>query len=544
MKKQTFALYINSIAGVFSLIFLTLTNLSSLNAQNNIKLNSKEELKTKLDWNHSSKLNNLSDVTNIVSTQNTEKNQLWAVGKSTKGSGILVKLNENGEILKSIVLNTKNSVEAIAVKSNGNVIISYSQQKENKSITLLSEFNENGVKIHSQILGENIEPNSLKIDNQNNVYICGGTISREKEQSCLWVLKLDSNHHKVWEYKAKAGNSATLFDLSISKSGEVFAGGWYNGTFNNETSKDGSDGILVKISKEGVLNWSKSIKGLDFQAIRGIDLDENNNVYISGWFWNEISFTSSLSNSDNNYTLKSNGAGDIFIAKYSSEGQFNWSKSFGGAGNDASFRLSYQNNHVIASGWFGNNMMIDGQNFSAKSERDAFILNLNTEGKINNFLSLELGNKDNGGFALTQTSNGEIWLAGYTETDQSINSTGWIAMANNNLLSNTPKLPTVNLSSTKESNEPKLVQNNFQFYPNPAINQINLRFDLDNTNSQSHQIIIYDVTGKLVFTKELTVDEINSQMCSINVESFNRGYFVIVLTENEKVLISQKFILE
>ena len=70
-------------------------------------------------------------------------------------------------------------------------------------------------------------------------------------------------------------------------------------------------------------------------------------------------------------------------------------------------------------------------------------------------------------------------------------------------------------------------------YPNPANEIINLRFSTKVEEKIS--LIITDITGKIVFSDMLNVSAAGKQSCSIAIQSFAKGNYILTLSNDEKV---------
>jgi len=171
--------------------------------------------------------------------------------------------------------------------------------------------------ISNVINGSDIEPRYSIVDNQNNLIILG--------------------------YFAD-----TIFSQ------------YYNVSFGSR------DIVLLKINQNGDLVWLKKIGSVQSDIAGGIAIDINNNIYFSGTFYQNCWFT-------NNDSLKSLGNADIFLAKYSAFGEFQWAKRVGSSStvqsvNDLKFD-GYEN--LIMTGLFQDSLIIG----SSQTDLDTLIGN-------------------------------------------------------------------------------------------------------------------------------------------------------------------------
>ncbi len=89
----------------------------------------------------------------------------------------------------------------------------------------------------------------------------------------------------------------------------------------------------------------------------------NNNFYIYGNFKKDIKFSSN--------TYSSNGVNDIFITKLNNEGDYQWTKTIGGLGNDIVFDTDIDDDFLYIRGSFSDSVDFDpSDNTDIKSYKD------------------------------------------------------------------------------------------------------------------------------------------------------------------------------
>lgn len=93
------------------------------------------------------------------------------------------------------------------------------------------------------------------------------------------------------------------------------------------TSRGITDIFLAKYSSTGNLEWIKQAGGSSYETVAGIDLDFGNNVYITGGFSDTALFGTTRVGNTSFFS-------DVFVAKYSNTGDFEWVATAGGNNND------------------------------------------------------------------------------------------------------------------------------------------------------------------------------------------------------------------
>ena len=80
--------------------------------------------------------------------------------------------------------------------------------------------------------------------------------------------------------------------------------------------------------------------------------------------------------------------------------------------------------------------------------------------------------------------------------------------------------------------------NQFGFYPNPAKDQLTVTSN--NTIHSIKSIVIYDVLGKVVLTKQVS----NTEAQTVNIAELNAGVYMIEITSNNNVKVMKKLMVE
>src|SRR5690606_9918666 len=92
-----------------------------------------------------------------------------------------------------------------------------------------------------------------------------------------------------------------------------------------------NDAFLVKLSPEGKVLWARRGGGAAVDSARDLAMDASGNIYVTGRFGETATFGAS--------TLTSVGRNDVFLVKYSPEGEVLWARSGGGAGEDWAYSV-------------------------------------------------------------------------------------------------------------------------------------------------------------------------------------------------------------
>jgi PKD repeat protein len=188
---------------------------------------------------------------------------------------------------------------------------------------------------------------SLTLHN-DNIYVTGyfsGTVDFDPSANVfnlssngyidIFVMKLDAQGNLGWVKNLGGNNTDIGYSIVADTYGSLYITGYFYGTAdfnpsnystNNLYSNGSSDIFVCKLSSSGNYEWARSIGGLSYDRGYDIEIDGQNNVYITGYYHNTVDFNPG----SGIYELTSNGIADGFIVKFTSSGNFVWAKSIGG----------------------------------------------------------------------------------------------------------------------------------------------------------------------------------------------------------------------
>ncbi|WP_294820559.1 T9SS type A sorting domain-containing protein [uncultured Flavobacterium sp.] len=379
-----------------------------------------------------------------------------------------------------------------------------------------------------------IRADGMALDPDGNIYIAGRmggdtatfgaiTIAIEDETD-FFIAKYDPNGTALW---VRAWQNHSTFvgpnALACDSSGNLYICGNYNNTLTIGDTVLGTEGtdstFLIKYGPDGSLIWSNSHSGSESAVLMGLDmgLDNQNNVYTTGYFSSDVSFNGiMLSNAD------MSGTNDAFVAKYDSNGIIQWAKAIGGSPDAQDSRSIYAaDGNIYLSGTFesaefpiGDTPLINEgstSSYFAKLDTDGnYIWAQQIEGEsvFQNFMTIDsatnslyaLGIFDHAQFEgqtfISNISPGNLYFAKYDMGD----------LSTNELRSNKTLL----------------------LYPNPVTDYLKVS---GNGVAETGSYIITDMSGRVIMT--------GSNENSINVSSLKPGVYIINIDNS-----SAKFIKE
>lgn len=137
----------------------------------------------------------------------------------------------------------------------------------------------------------------------------------------------------AWSATFGSTNVDGTQDIILDSAGNIYGTGVFHetvdfdpGTASNDLTSSGSSDIFVyKLDSDRNLIWAKNMGGTSDDRGWNIELDDDQNVYISGYFQGTADFDPSSAT----YELTSVGGEDIFILKLDAQGNFIWVQQIG-----------------------------------------------------------------------------------------------------------------------------------------------------------------------------------------------------------------------
>lgn len=209
----------------------------------------------------------------------------------------------------------------------------------------ISKFSSNNTLLWSTFLGGNDIEHSddIAIGADGSCYIVGSTRSNDfpirnaYSDTCsgsddLFITKFSANGSLLWSTYLGGNDRDFGYSITVASDGSCYVSGetWstdfptknaYDTTYNGWYT----DSFVAKFSSTGTLLWSTFLGGEGNENAYGIAVASDGNCYVAG-LTRSTNFPV-----ENAYDDTQNGDWDVFITKFSSEGNLLWSTFFGGA---------------------------------------------------------------------------------------------------------------------------------------------------------------------------------------------------------------------
>lgn len=248
---------------------------------------------------------------------------------------------------------------------------------------------------------------NISHDSENNLYVTGsftgtaefnhGGVSQQLNSNGggdMFLMKLNSQGELVWLKQIGGGHLDYGQGLSIDTDDNIYVVGRYAGIVDFDPSGDElfliseqpSAEFVCKFNGDGELQWANSIQGQSFQSVSAnqVVIDGQGNAVVTGFVMGMAYFE----NGEEHYEVTSYGGqnADVFVSKYSPNGDLLMVKTFGGESNESCFATfsDHLNNIVIAGSFLGESFFDESTNqvVISNGSSDIYIAKLNTSGDV------------------------------------------------------------------------------------------------------------------------------------------------------------------
>jgi hypothetical protein len=392
--------------------------------------------------------------------------------------------------------------------------------------------------------------NDFTVDTAGNVYIVGyyrGQIYYNPANSAQIILsasnftqpflvKINASGGYVFNQNLGCDGPSAGVAVTTDEAGNVYFGGYIKNTnttnFGNGftfSSQNAENTFLVKYNPAGQAQWLKRLAGTGINTAQFIDIDKNDNIYVSGYYKDTVDF-----NPDTILTssLVSSSRFSPFILKLTKGGQFSGVADLKSKGDGFFNNLKIINDEVLSVGRSSTDTVdlnmgaavstfttdFAGQPTSPFVSKHTFATCAATASATSNGLTadiadaasyewvdcatnLPLASGDEQSIVLTQNTNARVLIEkGFCSTQS--------ACVN--------FVPGTNVGIT----ETATIQ--FALYPNPTTDNVTVALDENIT-----RLTITDMLGKVVFE----LYEVGSAT-TVSTSTFAKGFYLVRVESN------------
>jgi hypothetical protein len=254
----------------------------------------------------------------------------------------------------------------------------------------IAKYSPSGSFVWAKIFGSTIASagttgTGVGVDSSGNVIVTGqfagtvdfggGPVTISNTNFAMFILKLSSSGAYQWSKTFGNGNGTDVIQpnaMAVDGSGNVIVTGQFTGSEDLGggalSSISGSwDGFIAKYSgTNGAPLWSKSFGAAGYDLARGVAVDGNDNVIVTGSFYGSVDFGGGPLTSYYN---------NVFVAKYSAAGAYVWAENLPGGNAYGNSVAVKGNSNIAVTGQFANSLNFDPTVLTSAGGYDIFLLN-------------------------------------------------------------------------------------------------------------------------------------------------------------------------
>lgn len=270
-------------------------------------------------------------------------------------------------------------------------------------------------------------------------FILAGTSSSnssfQKQEDCkgitdLWVIKLDAAGGEQWQRTIGGTGQDELLCAFQTKDGGYILGGSSSSSpqpvsiakfdgkstatskadlfSKSEKSRGNMDYWVVKLNKEGNIEWQKTYGGQYADLLRSMEQTSDNGYILAGYSNSPIS---------GEKTEDSKGAGDYWIVKIDDSGVIQWQKTYGADGDDQPYVIhqTADGGYVIGGNSDSKNALTT-QGGIVSNGTDLWLLKLDQEGSVDWSKTFDFGKVDIL-TSLVENNDHSLLIGGYAKSE-------------------------------------------------------------------------------------------------------------------------------
>ncbi len=272
---------------------------------------------------------------------------------------------------------------------------------------------------------------AVATDLSGNVFVTGsyentGTFGTTQltnsGQKDVFIVKYNNQGTVQWVKKAGGTGVEEGKGIVVDDNGDCYVTGYFTGNISfgttNFTSANGKDIFIAKYNgSNGNLSWAKQISVTGDAEGERIALDNEGNIYVTGYFRNTATFKPN----PGAITLTATGGLDAFVAKYNASGTCLWAKKGGGASLDRAYGLAVTESDVVVTGYYEGTGTFGTTSLTSAGSGDAFTMKYDTAGNFKWAKSFGGSNSD-WGQAITTDTAGNVFVTGRFEIQAAFQS--------------------------------------------------------------------------------------------------------------------------
>lgn len=307
----------------------------------------------------------------------------------------LTKISSDGTIIWSVLNDLIGTViegKTIVTDSRNNCFV----VSNRIDYLIITKFNSAGTIELSRPFDKKFYIHSIAIDKSGNIFV-GGLNDTSKKP---YLMKTDRDGMKLWEKEWDEENHFMVEAVATDISGNVYAVGRTEDNPDSDGVGDRSESFIVKFDGNGKKLWSKNWGVPEKWTVgNSISVDSDGSIFVSGM--TSGTFEGNVSAGDT----------DIFLTKFNSGSEIEWTKQFGTEAWDAGYSLTLDGKgRVVVTGSASNSNYCKDNGC-----RNSFLVSVfdyNGNSKYSNEWS---NGQQSNIYSIASDMNGNVFFTGFNE---------------------------------------------------------------------------------------------------------------------------------
>ncbi len=268
------------------------------------------------------------------------------------------------------------------------------------------------------------DAHAIDFDSEDNMLVgviyygtmtLGDTTLTATGDADLFFAKYDSDKNMKWIINVGSTDTEAYPQIEVDGEDNVYISGIFNGnlTLGGTTISPTSvyDIFIAKYNSDGVFQWVVQTEFTDNSYVTDLGVDDNNELYLSGYFGGSATFGTS--------TLSSASYYSAFIAKYGSDGTSLWAVQTTSTDDCYGMDIEIKGDKVYTGGYISGTATIGTDNYTVSAKHDAYVAQYDTSGTYL-WSDVVVTNDESAFYAIDVDDNGNFYLGGYADGNVTI----------------------------------------------------------------------------------------------------------------------------